>query len=186
MCDLFLHHRPEDSISSLGVALFDTWMPLMDLAESAGSEPRRDDDSVYFQQNGFFNCNLHTVDPVKLHFFADLVPAVWPTLPHIFHDFYADWVFGCLSSDFISITDWSRHNIDQFIDHDDVCVFLSPLWKYWRHSGQNICRTVHLSFEVYNLEWPEYQRMIDELGDSWRDVIHLVLIDSHQWLLISF
>ena len=95
----FLHPRPEDNISNLEAALFDTQSSLMDLVECAGSDPRRDDDSVNFHQNPIFNYNPHMVDPVRLHLFADLAPTVWPTLHHIFHDFHKDQVFGCLSSD---------------------------------------------------------------------------------------
>ena len=86
--NLSLGPRPEDSISSLEVALLNTKMSFMDLVEYAGSELRRDDNSVHFQQKPIFKCDLHIVDPVRLHFFADLAPAVWPTLHHIFHDFH--------------------------------------------------------------------------------------------------
>ena len=76
MGDLLFHPRPEDSISNLEVALLHSQMSFMDLGECAGSEPRRDDDSVHFQQNPIFNCDFNMVDPVRLHFSADLAPTV--------------------------------------------------------------------------------------------------------------
>ena len=96
----------------------------MNLAECARSELRRDDDSVHFQQNPIFNCHLHMLDPLMLHLFVDLAPAVWLTMHQIFHDVHKDRVFGHISSDFVSITDW---HTSQFIDHVDVCVFLGSI-----------------------------------------------------------
>ena len=124
--DLLLLPRPEDSIYSLEVALLNTKMSFMNPVECFGSELRRDDASVHFQQNLIFNCDLHTADPARLNFFADLAFAVWPTLHHIFYDSHKDWVFGHVSSDFILIINWNRCNTGHFIDYDDVHVFLSP------------------------------------------------------------
>ena len=104
---------------------------------------------------------------------------------NILHNFHKHWVFGVsvlISSK--SLTGTGPTLVSSLTMMMSMCSSsllgnIGILWKEHLHSSSSF-------FQVYNLEWPEDQGMIGKLGDCWRDVVHLLLMDSQQWLLISF
>ena len=60
------------------------------------------------------------------------------------------------------------------------------LWIHGCDMAKGICNWYVYSFSVNNFEWQIWERSDYESLYPWTNVNHMLLVDTHKWLLVSF